>query len=130
MLLKRIFIKGLLILSIFTVSADAYEDLTPKEFKEKLSKTKDAIILDVRTPKEYRYDGHIPKSNLLPIQIFEYIYLGGFKDKPVFVYCRSGRRSAKASEILEKNMGIKKVYNLKGGIIDWKKAGYPVEYGN
>ena len=108
----------------------AFENLDAKTFKEKLEKTKGAILLDVRTPQEYFKDGHIPKSNLLPLQIFDYIYLAGFRDRPVFVYCRSGHRSAIASEILEKRMGLKKVYNLKGGFNSWKSAGFPVEYDN
>ena len=115
-------------LIVLTSSVSAFENLDAKEFKEKLGNTKDAILLDVRTPKEYFEDGHIPNSNLIPLQIFRAIYLGGLKDKPVFVYCRSGHRSEKASELLEK-MGIKKVYNLKGGIQSWKSAGFPVEYG-
>ena len=128
MRLRSVITGFLLIVGLLINSTSAFENLSAKEFKEKLEKTKNAILLDVRTPKEYLEDGHIPKSNLIPLQIFEYIYLGGFKDKPVFVYCRSGHRSAKASEILEK-MGIKKIYNLKGGIQSWKSAGFPVEYG-
>lgn len=127
--LKKYFIKGFLIIGILAVSSQAYENLTAKEFKEKLKKTKNAFLLDVRTPDEYINDGHIPNANLIPLQVFRYIFLGGLKDRPVFVYCRSGHRSAKASEILEKVMGLKKVYNLKGGFISWKSAGYPVEYG-
>ncbi len=118
----------LLIIGLLISPTLAFENLNAKEFKEKLEKTKNAILIDVRTPKEYLEDGHIPNSNLIPLQIFEYIYLGGLKDKSVFVYCRSGHRSAKASEILEK-MGIKKIYNLKGGFRSWKSAGFPVEYG-
>ncbi len=128
MKLRNVITGFLLIVGLLINSASAFENLSAKEFKEKLEKTKNAILIDVRTPKEYLEDGHIPKSNLIPLQIFEYIYLGGLKDKPVFVYCRSGYRSAKASEILEK-MGIKKVYNLKDSFQSWKSAGFPVEYG-
>ena len=47
------------------------------------------------------------------------------KDKTVFVYCRSGRRSMSAAEILAAE-GYK-VVNLEDGIIGWQRAGLPVE---
>ena len=48
----------------------------------------------------------------------------------IFVYAKgySGNRSVMASKFLEQN-GFKNVYNLKGGIIDWKKNNLPVEFG-
>jgi rhodanese-related sulfurtransferase len=42
------------------------------------------------------------------------------KEKPVYVYCRSGKRSARAAEIL-KEMGFTKVYDLQGGIMEWQE---------
>lgn len=87
------------------------------------------MLLDVRTPAEYKEDGHIPNSILIPVQVLpQYIKdIEKFKDKKILVYCRSGNRSAVASKFLEQN-GFKQVYNLKDGIIGWKKAGLPVEY--
>lgn len=115
------------ILSLFSFSF-AYENLSAKQFYELLNKEKDYILLDVRTPEEFYKEGHIKGANLIPVQLFKYLYLGGngIKDKKVFVYCRSGNRSAVASKILEK-WGVKKVYNLKSGILEWKKEGFPVE---
>lgn len=127
MKMKNILI-GMFLMVGVVKSTIAYENLSANQFKRKLEKTRNAILIDVRTPREYSEDGHIPKANLIPLQLFGSIYLAGFKDKPVFVYCRSGHRSRQASEILEK-MGIKEVYNLSGGIISWKSAGFPVEYG-
>ncbi|WP_457625365.1 rhodanese-like domain-containing protein [Persephonella sp.] len=105
----------------------AYTDVSAEEFK-KLMKEKDVVILDVRTPEEYDKDGHIKGANLIPVQVFRYIYLPGLRDKKVLVYCRSGNRSVAASKILEQ-MGVKKVFNLKGGILEWKSKKFPVEYG-
>ena len=117
----------ILILSLFSLSY-AYENLSAKEFYEFLNKEKDYVLLDVRTPQEFYKEGHIKGANLIPIQLFKYIYLGGkgIEDKKVFVYCRSGNRSAAASKILEK-WGVKKVYNLKNGILEWKKEKLPIE---
>jgi len=123
--MKKLFI--LLFIALFTGNVFAYTDVSAEEFK-KLMKEKDVVILDVRTPEEFEKDGHIKGSNLIPVQLFRYIYLEGFRDKKVLVYCRSGNRSITASKMLEQ-MGIKKVYNLKGGILEWKSKNLPVEYG-
>ncbi len=45
--------------------------------------------------------------------------------KPVVVYCRSGKRSAKATELLQ-SAGFTKVHDMDGGITAWQKAGKPV----
>ncbi|MFN3788349.1 MAG: rhodanese-like domain-containing protein [Sulfurihydrogenibium azorense] len=112
------------------VFAFAYQDLNSKAFYEMIQKEKNVIILDVRTPQEYEKDGHIPGSILIPVKVLpQYIReLEKFKDKKILVYCRSGNRSAAASRFLEQN-GFKNVYNLKYGIIDWKRNNLPVEYG-
>jgi len=75
-------------------------------------------ILDVR--EQYEYDEkHIPESVLIPLN---QLYSGGYKeldlDSPILVVCRSGRRSAQASEFLVKQ-GFSPVYNLAGGIQKW-----------
>ncbi len=123
--MKRLIFLSVLI--FFSYKAVAFTDVSAEEFK-KLMKGSNVIILDVRTPEEYEKDGHIKGANLIPVQLFRYIYLPGLRDKTVLVYCRSGNRSVSASRILEQ-MGIKKVYNLKGGILEWKSKNFPVEYG-
>jgi rhodanese-related sulfurtransferase len=42
------------------------------------------------------------------------------KDKPVAVYCRSGKRSQRAAETLS-GMGYKVIYDLKGGYLAWEQ---------
>ncbi|WP_457622367.1 rhodanese-like domain-containing protein [Persephonella sp.] len=124
--MKKFVLTAVLIGIYFNLSL-AFENVSAEKFRE-LMKRKDVIILDVRTPQEYEKDGHIKGANLLPVQLFQYIYLAGLRDKDVLVYCRSGKRSVEASKMLEQ-MGLKKVYNLKGGIKEWKSKGFPVEYG-
>lgn len=106
----------------------AYENIDAKTFYNIIQKEKNIIILDVRTPMEYKQDGHIPNSILIPIQILpqNVNHLEKFKDKKILVYCRSGNRSAAASRFLEQ-VGFKNVYNLKGGIIEWKGLNLPIE---
>lgn len=75
--------------------------------------TQNAVLLDVRTPSEYR-QGHIPGSKNIPLDRLETL-TETVKDKntPVFVHCLSGSRSAQAVLIL-KRMGYSKVENIGG----------------
>ena len=75
--------------------------------------TSGAVLLDVRTPQEYK-EGHIPGSKNVPLQQLEKVAaVAGDKDTPLFVYCYSGSRSRQAAGIL-KRMGYTKVNNIGG----------------
>ncbi len=95
-----------------------YKDIKPEEAKKRLDGETGIILLDVRTQEEYD-EKHIPDSILIPVDVIEKEAQTKLTDKnaTIFVYCRSGRRSAIAAEALVK-MGYTKVYNL-GGINDW-----------
>ncbi len=97
----------------------------PKEFNQAIS-TSNVQVLDVRTPEEFE-SGHIRNAVNVDVQSadFEEKAEGLYKDVPVYVYCRSGKRSATAADKL-KSMGFKEVYNLEGGIEQWQKDGLPV----
>ena len=87
----------------------------------------DVQCLDVRTPAEYD-EGHVPGSlniNVLDPQFADMADSLLRKDKPVALYCRSGRRSKKAAEIL--SQAGYEVYELKSGFNGWQKAGQEVE---
>lgn len=88
---------------------------------------KNAFILDVREPDEYKA-GHILNSQLLPLgKLKERIgELSKHKDAPIVVVCRSGNRSGTACSMLTKQ-GFSQVYNLAGGIIAWQKSSLPVQ---
>ena len=92
--------------------------ITADEAKKRLDSGESIILLDVRTEEEYR-EKHIPASLLLPLSDLDDKAESEIPDKDatLFVYCRSGNRSATASKILV-NLGYTKVYDL-GGIIDW-----------
>ncbi|MHB8859744.1 MAG: rhodanese-like domain-containing protein [Thermoleophilia bacterium] len=81
-----------------------------------------ALVVDVRTETEYA-TGRIPDSmhvslRQLPDRINR---LERYKDRPIVVNCRTGRRSANACAYLAQN-GFEEVYNLKGGIRAWARA--------
>lgn len=60
-----------------------------------------ATLLDVRTPEEYEA-GHLSGATLIPIAVLEARLAEVSQDKPIVVYCRSGRRSAMAANLLKK----------------------------
>lgn len=101
--------------------------LDQKVAKKNMDENKDIILLDVRTPEEYK-ELHIPKSILVTLdKIDEKVMLQKIPDKQatIYIYCRSGSRSRVAYEILYK-MGYENVYNI-GGINTWS---YETERGN
>ncbi|MFN3134123.1 MAG: rhodanese-like domain-containing protein [Candidatus Kryptonium sp.] len=98
-----------------------YLDVSPSEAWGKMNKSKNVLILDVRTVGEFSEE-HIKGAINIPVQEIgrRLNELKKHKNYEIIVYCRSGNRSKRASEILVKN-GFKHVYNLTGGIIEWKK---------
>ena len=99
------------------------EEVDAATFKH-LMASGNGIVLDVRTPEEVA-QGIIPDAYVIDI------YQSGFeeklqslpKDKEVYVYCAVGGRSRQAADILLNN-GFTKVYNLSGGIVDWRRNGF------
>jgi len=88
-------------------------------FAKEIKTTPKPQILDVRTPEEFS-EGHIDKATNIDWQNENFVKNTEKldKSKPVYVYCKSGRRSLKASEKLEE-LGFKKIYNLDGGYLKW-----------
>lgn len=116
--------------SLFLLSCAAQNktSLTAEEFEKEITTKENIQILDVRTPGEF-FSGHIknalqadwnnPKEFDRRIAFID-------KNKPVYVYCLAGGRSAAAAEKLRK-MGYENVYELKGGTNAWRAANKPLE---
>lgn len=81
------------------------------------------FVLDVRTPAEYA-QGHVPGAVLLPLQDLPARLNEVPEDRRVYVICRSGSRSAQASQVLSDG-GRGNVYNVDGGMVAWEAAGFP-----
>ena len=81
-------------------------------------------IIDVRTPEEYA-EGHVEGAKLIPVDELADRLAEVPKDRQVYVYCRSGKRSARAAALLA-SQGFDKVENVLGGILAWQAAGHPV----
>ena len=77
------------------------------------SETSGAVLLDVRTPQEYR-EGHIPGSKNVPLQEIDRVSAAvSKKDTPLFVYCHRGARSRQAVGALQR-MGYLNIKNIGG----------------
>lgn len=88
---------------------------------------KNAVVLDVREPDEYKA-GHVLNAKLIPLgKLKERIgELDKYRDQPMIVVCRSGNRSGTACVLLGK-AGFTQAYNLSGGVIAWQGSKLPLE---
>ena len=102
-------------------------NLPPSAFAEKMKALPFAVLIDVRTPEEFS-EGHLQNAKNIDWNGTDFqTEISKFdKSMPVFVYCKSGRRSAAAAEQMLSE-GFKEVYELQGGIVGWKAAELPVE---
>ena len=85
-----------------------------------------ALLLDVREQGEYA-EIHAPNATLIPLgQLSSRMQeIAKYKEKPIAVMCHSGRRSAKAVQLLQ-DAGFSKVSNVNGGMLAWENAGMEV----
>jgi len=127
--MKKIFYKILVscgLLFSFTCCAQKpkFDSLSPKEFEKLLQDNREVQLVDVRRPDEFEA-GHIDKAVLINVQEEDFMTKAKSlldPSKPVAVYCRSGRRSKEAANMLVKE-GFT-VYDLDSGYLGW------VDYNN
>jgi len=105
-----------------------WKDVDVAEF-ERLIKAGGHVLLDVRTPREFER-GRIAGAVNIDIRAddFEDRIDRLDRGRVILVYCRSGKRSARACDRLVEK-GFTKVFNLEGGIIAWEDAGKEVVGG-
>jgi rhodanese-related sulfurtransferase len=105
------------------IVANPIEKLSSADFKQKITADKVQLV-DIRTLGEFN-QGHI--ENSITFDYYKRSFMSQMntldKSKPVFIYCRSGSRSAGASRKMKK-AGFTKIYDLKGGINYWLRAGF------
>lgn len=127
--MKKILLSLLTAISFGTTGCSAQSDsidtLAPQAFIKQAKADTTSIILDVRTPGEYKEE-HLAEARQLDFLNSE-AFDAGIKllDKShtYYVYCRSGKRSHNAC-IKMKKQGLK-VFDMEGGILNWKKLGMP-----
>ena len=84
----------------------------------------DVLVVDVREAREYR-PGHVPGAKNLPLSALPAWLPDLPRDRPVYVICQSGGRSAQATALL-RGVGIEAV-DVAGGTGEWIAAGRPVD---
>lgn len=110
-------------------SAPSFDTLSTNAFSDYISKN-DIQLVDVRSSEEYA-EGHIEGAINIDVQkehFMEDALSRLDKQRPVAVYCKSGRRSVSAAKKLVKE-GFT-VVNLQGGIMGWRLLRKPVVKGN
>ena len=122
MKIKRLLLSGLLVLVIACQEKANQTQMVTAEEMETLIKMENTQLIDVRTQEEFA-KGHIEGAqNIVFDDDFEAKLTQLDKNKPIAVYCRTGKRSADCAEFLEK-AGFTKIYDLDGGITQWVYKG-------
>lgn len=115
---------------VISVKAESYTDVSVQTAYDMINNNTlypNLIILDVR--EQYEYDeSHLYNATLIPrLEIDGRIgELLPYNDTEIIVYCRTGVRSAMASQNLAGNHNFTKIYNMLGGINSWVSADFPV----
>lgn len=102
-----------------TSSQSVSKDISIEESKKLINEGNVNLILDVRNEDEFA-EGHLKNAIQIPVkELKENLSdIEKFKDELVLVYCRSGKRSAEAVDILKEN-GFKNLVHMKDGISKW-----------
>lgn len=127
--MKKVFyIIGLSIVLFFSACKDkgqaqAIHLISPQEVYDAVYNSDAPQLVDVRTQEEFE-EGHLKNSQNICVtdDDFKTKVAKLDKKKPVYVYCRSGKRSADAALVL-KEMGFSEIYDMDGGIINWEEKG-------
>jgi rhodanese-related sulfurtransferase len=99
--------------------------MEPTQLEEALEQGEDIVLLDTRTEREYEVS-HLPGARFVEFNKFNQEDFEGLdRATKVVVYCTVGYRSERIGEKLQK-MGFSDVYNLYGGIFEWKNQGHEV----
>lgn len=104
-----------------------YKNLIPPQKFKELLKEESGEIIDVRTKSEYN-NGHLKKTDYnfdISASDFEEKVEKLDKDKNYFLYCRTGARSGRATQVMKRN-GFQNVYNI-GGLESLVNAGFEKE---
>ncbi|PWL57430.1 MAG: rhodanese [Desulfovibrionaceae bacterium] len=88
-------------------------------------------LIDIRESSEYA-EKFIPGARLVPLSAIDGQDLkdASSPDKPVVFFCRSGKRTDKNAERLERLAGNVDAFQMEGGMTAWEKEGLPVKLGN
>jgi phage shock protein E len=113
------------LIGILVSSGQGYGNITVEEAANLIESRPHLIIVDVRTPAEFKEE-HLDGAINLCIQCDPDSFVGTLDpNEEILLYCQSGVRSADGLQILN-TKGYTKVYNMLDGINAWKEKGYAV----
>ena len=120
---------AVLVLLVFDPSAaggSQARSVSPMELS-RLVNHEQAVLIDTRSSEEFAA-GHITKSRNIPLDDIESSAkkLEKFKKRPMVLICQSGNRAGKAAAKLRK-LQFDKLFQLSGGLIEWRKENLPLE---
>lgn len=101
-------------------------NISPLEAFDKIQENPNILLLDVRMPNEIPQDGKIAHSQMIPLQVLGSNLYRLDKSKEIIVYCHSGNRSIKATQLLRRE-GFNAI-NMLGGIEAWKQNHLDVKW--
>lgn len=130
--MKRLFLFMSLAMALFFVSckdksvAEEVKVISVEEVREAMGNGEFQLI-DVRTIEEFG-EGHLKNAKNICVtdDDFKEKVAKLNRDEPVYLYCRSGKRSARAGEIL-REMGFTEIYDMDGGILKWNEEDFELE---
>jgi len=116
---------GALLVAAVVIADPSVPLVTPQQLLER-QQAKDAelFVLDVRTAEEF-VSGHVPGAVNIPHDQLASRLAEVPKDKDVVLYCRSGRRTMLAAEVLSAN-GYQRLGHLEGDILGWTRQDRPL----
>jgi len=136
--LQQIFVFALILGAFQMTNAQFVKDLVhakptvkntrAKIFYQMLIREKNPQIIDIRTPQEYQA-GHIKNAVLINFYDPDFAQnvekAGLDKNKPIYIYCRSGSRTGHSIKIFQQ-LGFKHVVNLGYGLNEWRRLMLPL----
>lgn len=130
--MKRLFLFISLVMALFFVSckdksvAEEVKVISVEEVREAMGNGEFQLI-DVRTIEEFG-EGHLKNAKNICVtdDDFKEKVAKLNRNEPVYLYCRSGKRSARAGEIL-REMGFTEIYDMDGGILKWNEEDFELE---
>nr|WP_309101337.1 rhodanese-like domain-containing protein [Fredinandcohnia onubensis] len=102
------------------------KQLSEADFKEKMKKSKDIAIIDVRNPYEYQTN-HIKGAINLPLNKIKRKKVEIPTDKDIILYCQTGIRSKQAAKVLRRRHKNLPLAHIKGGLYSLKTKATPRE---
>lgn len=86
-----------------------------------------AVMIDIREIEEWE-QARIPGAEHRPMSRIQQWWQELPEDQDIILQCRTGNRSAYATQALIEQGGLERVFNLAGGIVAWHTAGFPLSW--